>query len=51
MLVEEERDSPGGPSDPNCCMKDSLEQMGVKAESGQVPHSHCYNGPLVCRES
>lgn len=51
MLLEEERDSSGGPSDPNFCMKDSPEQMEVKAKSGQVPHSHCYNGPLVCRES
>lgn len=35
-LVEEERAGSGGPSDPNCCMKNSPEQMGVKAEQGQV---------------
>lgn len=51
MLVEEERDSSSCPADPNCCMKDSPEQMEVKAESGQVPLSHCYNGPLLRRES
>lgn len=51
MLMKEGRGSSGGPSDPNCCMKDSPEQMELKAESGQVPLSHCYNGPLACGES
>lgn len=31
-------------SDPKHCTVCSQEQMGVKAEEGQVTLSHCYNG-------